>query len=175
MKINISKILFLLYFLVYAISPLSHTLTPQNSYQLHSSNELNASTNNLRIFMWEIIFSKLTGSDESRNDHDSSENRVLLRKARAILPENISGKSISQERASLVESLAIPRAQTSSLYLMIDEVRQPAGAINSLYSGNSPPFSNPQSRILVNNPSLFLQDGNMRPCLLNPAANLFCC
>lgn len=138
---NIARAFFLAYFLVYAISPLSRTLTPQNAPELASSNSANYSTSHLHIFIWEVIFSRLTHSYDTNNDKEGAGVRVLIKKARAILPEDISKKGSSQERASLIESLFFSPVQISLQCFTEDESRQPLLVIGSLYSGHSPPFS----------------------------------
>ncbi len=139
---NIARVLFLAYFLVYAISPLSRTLMPQNAPELVSSSSANYSTSHLHIFIWEVIFSRLTHGYDANNDREGAGVRVLIKKARAILPEDISKKSNSQERASLIEFLFCSPIQISSQYFIEDESWQPAIVTGSLYSGHSPPYSN---------------------------------
>ena len=144
-KQNISRVLFLIYFSIYAVSPLSHTLTLQNDLELYSSNRSNHSTNNLHIFVWEIIFSKLTRWNETSNDHEGTGVRTLIRKARAILPEDISKKSSSLQKASLIEPMSFYTSQISSQYFLHYGVRRTTKAIGPLYAGHSPPFYNRQS------------------------------
>jgi hypothetical protein len=137
------RYLFLLYFPVYAISPLSQTLAPQTVRELYSSNRAIPSMNSLHIFVWEMIFSKLSGGDNDNNDHEGAGVRILIRKARAILPENIDGKNIFQEKVSLIKPVFYYPSQTLSQYFMDDHVRHTAEVV-SLYSGHSPPFNNSQ-------------------------------
>lgn len=139
-KQNISRMLFLVYFSIYAVSPLSLTLTSQNALEICSSNSPNPPTKNLHIFMWEIIFSKLTKCNDTGNDHAGAGIKALIKKARAILPEDIGKISSSLQKASLNEPISFHTIEILPQYFPDNEIRQTTKAISSLYACHSPPF-----------------------------------
>lgn len=74
--------LFLVYFVWYAISPLSLAFTVKKM-----AGDAAASYSGLRILLLEIIYDKL--DEKNAADQGNSAARVLISEARVILPENI--------------------------------------------------------------------------------------
>ena len=141
MKIqSVMRIFFLAYFFIYAISPLSRVLASTNAPELVSPDTANSSAHNLHIFLWEVIFTRLTDSSNAGTEQEDTGVRVLIRKARAILPEGSGRQGNSQDKTSIAESISPYPVQTPAGYYIADKSRKPANIISPLYSGNSPPY-----------------------------------
>ena len=139
MKRNISIILFLIFFFVYAVSPLYHILDPQIDHEIFSTAGPNFPDNNIQILVWEIIFSRLSGNEAGNSDGTSEGSMVLVRKVRAILPHIIVVSSTLQEKAGLRGTFRIYPSLTSLQYLAENKSMHPARTIRSLNPGHSPP------------------------------------
>jgi hypothetical protein len=96
-------ILFFVLYLFYAVSPLSYTCAFKNlDYGLYVKETPRLSVTELNIFVWELIWSKLRAG-ESEDCPDSGV-KILFRKARAILPEDVTKQLASQVPLSLQEA-----------------------------------------------------------------------
>ena len=129
---------FILYFFIYAISPLSHSLSTKNIIGTFPARDgapgLSTSVN---IFVWELICSKLSsGNTASSSD---SNDRILFRKARAILPPDTNIKIAHLESVSVVESKFICFDHSLSRLAIPVDRRSPLQDYRPLHSGLSPP------------------------------------
>jgi len=132
--------LFLIYFIVYAISPLSGTFTGKSDITNSSVPRRAVSfAENLHIWSWELIFSEFSEKDNS--SHSPSRVGVLIRKARAIIPEDTVMKSLPLEKNVLIPKnlLPLPVDLPSGVTVFFSIGRNLKGFC-SLYSGLSPPF-----------------------------------
>ncbi len=130
--------LLLIYFVIYAISPLSYT-TNKTAEGICAAKRPSDSETNLNIFLLEVICSKM---DAKNTDHASSTGRVLTKKIRAILPEDAN--SIF-EPLGLATSFAYisSLSDTSSSGLPVCGNKQNAVCeLNPLHSGPAPPHYN---------------------------------
>ncbi|MGD0884760.1 MAG: hypothetical protein ABSA46_07800 [Thermodesulfovibrionales bacterium] len=136
----IFTMLFLIYFIVYAISPLSITFAGKSDIANSSVAGRAASfSENIHIWSWELIFAKF--SVKNGSSHSPSTIQVLMRKARAIIPDNTVMKSILSEKSALlpINLLSLPVDLLSGVTVSFDIGRSLEGFC-SLYSGLSPPF-----------------------------------
>src|SRR5574340_791302 len=88
--------LLLIYYIVYAISPLYYTLNVRKiADRSVAADRTSVSFNNLNIFLLEVICLKIDPAEES--DHADSTVRILIRKIRAILPEIVNVRFLLSE------------------------------------------------------------------------------
>jgi hypothetical protein len=136
-KKQIRLFIFLLYFVVYAISPLSHmgsfNLADQHIY---FKQKKPASFKNVQIFFLEIFFSNF---NDRENANDSSSRRILFKKTKAVIQSlldtkyklaKISGNVENQLGADVVP-FTVREVQESSL--------KPYDNFLDVFSGLSPP------------------------------------
>ena len=130
--------IFLFYFIVYAISPLSYPCTAKKiAGNFRSSDKTSCLSKDLDIFFWELICTKLV----SRKDvsHSSSTARILFRKARAILPEDLNTKIVDSEDVSIAEGYLAPVSYPLSKLAILYYGQGPLEEHRLLHSGPSPP------------------------------------
>jgi hypothetical protein len=86
-KYSVLGFLLLIYFVIYATSPLSYTFAAGKvAEKVCTANGKTALGNNFNIFLLELVCARI---DAKKNtDLPNSGLRVLIRKARATLPEN---------------------------------------------------------------------------------------
>ncbi len=130
--------LLLVYFVVYAVSPLSYTYTAGKIVdKICGTNGSSAFAETLNIFLLEVICAKI----EAKNDADQTNStaRVLIRKARAILPENTNLRSSPFDSVSL--SGYVTSCCYSSLSKVVDHSNEQHSTceFNPLHSGPAPP------------------------------------
>ena len=132
--------LFLIYYVVYAISPLSYTFSVKKIVdRIGEANEMSASLNNLNIFLLEVLCSKID-STKKIDDTDSTV-MVLIRKSRAILPENADVKFAPLENLLLFGHITPFIDNPSSRLLVSSDKGNSIWGFNPLHSGLSPPFA----------------------------------
>jgi hypothetical protein len=139
-KQGIISSLLLIYFVVYAISPLSYTYSIKKIVdKIGDTNGMSASLKNLNIFLLDVICAKI---DSPKNiDHADSTVRVLFRKARAILPEN-ANERFAPPKTLLLFGHIKPFYGNSlaKLFVSFDRVNSIQG-FNPLHSGPAPPLA----------------------------------
>jgi hypothetical protein len=131
--------LFLSYFLTYAVSPLSGNCpaitVPSNTGVIDNAA---AAVNKVNIFFWDLVCSKLCR--ENSGTPAKADVKLLMRKARAILPDDITRKitAIEQDVSASSSELHDYRRSFSGIVLAHDN-QKPITLFNHLYSGHSPP------------------------------------
>lgn len=132
--------LFLIYYVVYAISPLSYSINVKKKVdRIGDANGMSASLNNLNIFLLEVICAKI----DTKKDFDQSNSTVtvFIRKARAILPENASVKFPTLENLLLFAHITPFFDNSSSRLLVSSDQWNSIWGFNPLHSGPAPPFA----------------------------------
>jgi hypothetical protein len=131
--------LFLSYFLTYAVSPLSGqcpaiTVTSNIGVLDNAS----SAVNKINIFFWDLVCSKLCR--KYAGTPAEADVKLLMRKARAILPDDITKKiiPIEQDVSASSNDLHDFRYAFSRIAISHDNQR-PITLFNHLYSGHSPP------------------------------------
>jgi hypothetical protein len=133
------RMLFFVFFLFYAVSPLSYTYTPKNSGDsLFIPDGPESYAAQFTIFVWELIGTKL-GIGESE-DHADSDVRILFRKARAILPEDVNKQVASQAPLSLHQASECPVHSSETLPVASTDKENPLQEFLPVFSGLSPPL-----------------------------------
>ncbi len=139
------RLLFIVYFIVVATSPLSRTVDPQFAREEYSSGAPHPSAENLHVYLWDVVFSRLIHCHDNDGSHTDNANRVFARGARAIVDEDPDEKNVSPDNAALHEPGSFSPAHTPSPCALENKCLRIADATSSLYSGPSPPFKHHQA------------------------------
>ena len=132
--------LFLIYYIVYAISPLSSTYTYKNIVEgISTANGTADPQKRLNIFLLELIYSRIDAKKDA--DQNNETERVLIRKARAILPENANSRFAPLVTLALFEGLNLLSDNSVSGSLVSSNQQKPKWQFNTLHSGLSPPIA----------------------------------
>jgi hypothetical protein len=128
---------FIFYFFIYAISPLSHSLSAKNFINKFAAQDSAPGfSTSANIYVWDLICSRLVFGNTASSD---STDRILFRKARAILPSDTNFKIAHLENASVADSFFIPFDHSLSRLAGTLDRRSPLQDYRPLYSGLSPP------------------------------------
>jgi len=132
---KLELLLFLLFFL-HTISPMSYTYTTENAAESDGPNNAFHLTRNFHIYLWELIYIRLVlPEDTSQTDSFN----ILLKKKRAIVPEDIISKLKSTENMPVFEC-PLPAETLSFIYLLSEEkTKHTFKGKPFLFSGLSPP------------------------------------
>lgn len=130
--------LLLVYFVLYAVSPLSYTYTAGKIVdKICGTNGPSAFAENLNIFLLEVICAKIDAKKDA--DQTNSTVRVLISKARAILPESTNLRSSPLDSVSLSEYVTSCRYNFLSGIVAYSSEQHPTCEFNPLHSGSAPP------------------------------------
>ena len=137
-KRSILSALLLVYFVVYAMSPLCGTYTGKKIVDgICTANGTSYSGENLNILLLEIICARI----DVKKDQSHSTVRVLIRKARAILPENVNLSFASLGLVTLFEDISSLFDNSSSRLLAPLNEQKVILECDLLHSGPSPPIA----------------------------------
>ena len=133
------KLLLVIYFLVYSISPLTYTFSDkQVPVSIHATNNISSSVKNVHMLLWEFFIERLSPAEE--HSHNNGNASILIKKKRAIAPESASGQLSLFKHASVPEDFYNPLAPTKySLNVLSEYILCIYKGFNPLYAGNSPP------------------------------------
>jgi len=126
--------LFIFYFLFYAVSPLSHSLTQLDGATV-TTGEKNCETKGVYLLFGELIWSKLFQQEECPDS--SGNNRLLIKKARAVLNSNDTVKTTQNYAIANRNTFVLPVTRAYA-----DLPENPVSlyeSFYSLFSGLSPP------------------------------------
>ena len=130
----------LMYFVVYAISPLTYTYTVKKIVDtIRTANETSDSGKSLNIFLLEVICAKIDVKNSISQSHSTV--RVFIRKVRAILPEIVKSRFASAENLKLSEGISSLSDNSSSRQLVSFNQQKVRWQFNPLHSGLSPPLA----------------------------------
>lgn len=130
--------LFLIYYVVYAVSPLSYTYTVKRIVEgISTANGTSGPQKRLNIFLLELICSKLDSKKDL--DQNNATDRVLIRKSRAILPESASVKLTPSENLLFLGHIMPFFDNSSSRLLVSSDEGNSSLRVNPLHSGPAPP------------------------------------
>lgn len=133
-KRHIITLLFLVYFLLYVVSPLCYaeeglsedsTITHAAKYDIK----------NIRV-IWELILSKLSQKEDREYNHSGV--HFFIKKARAVLSSNNTVKTAQSESEVISLDNLFPRVESVAFYIEFTDA-DPQQGFYSSFSGLSPP------------------------------------
>jgi len=138
-KKQIFRLFLVIYFLVYSISPLTYTLSDKHvSESITATNNESSSIKSVHLLLWEFLTERLSSIAE--NSHNDGNANILIKKKRAIAPENASDKIFSCKNVSAPKECHDPLApSTSSLNVQPINFLDIYKGFNPVYTGHSPP------------------------------------
>lgn len=133
------KLLLVIYFLVYSISPLTYTFSDKRvPVSIYAANKISSSVKNVHMLLWEVFIERLSPAEE--HSHNNGNASILIKKKRAIAPESASGQLSLFKNTSVPEDSFNPLAPTKyRLNLLSENTPGIYKGFNPLYAGNSPP------------------------------------
>lgn len=137
-KKRLFTLLFFLYFIVYAISPLTYTFPEQRNLEKKcESSPASPAVRGISLFLWELVMEKVVFPDEAEPDHTGD--TVIIKKKRALLPENAATKLLPFDTASIPKDQYGPplpiNARTGG-QVAFHGTRE---GFSTVYAGHSPP------------------------------------
>jgi hypothetical protein len=138
-KKQFSRLLLVIYFLAYSISPITYTLSDKRGpEQIYATNKGSSSIKSVHLLLWEFFIEKLSSLED--NSHDDGNASILIKKKRALAPEDASGKLSLFKNTSVLQDHCNPLAPTTySLYVLPANTCGICKGFNPLNAGNSPP------------------------------------
>ena len=133
------KLLLVIYFLAYSISPLTYTLShKQASEHICAPDKESSGIKSAQILLWESFMERLSSLEE--NPHSNGDASILIKKKRALAPENVSAKLFLLKNTPAPKDFCkppVPMAYGSNV--IPANVLDICKGFNPLYAGNSPP------------------------------------
>lgn len=139
-KKGIVALFFAAYFFLYAISPLTYSLHGNQASASGLEPQRPAfSFRSLHVVVWEFLVQEITSRSEARQEEN--EGTILIRKKRALLPEDDTLR-LNPHASVIHTSVAVaPAVDTLSQRSPFAAPLSAHTGFNSLYSGHSPPVS----------------------------------
>lgn len=131
--------IFLIYFFIYAISPLTYTVVPGADVgESKSAPKGTASVReNARLLLWEFIIGEMAAKEDASRHQ---EKEVIIRKKRAIMPEDEAAKLFPVEKTFTPKSGWIfsirSTLKRNNSSIVPQGTRE---GFHPLYAGHSPP------------------------------------
>lgn len=138
-KKRLFTLLFFLYYIVYAISPLTYTFPEQRNLEnRRESSPASPVIKGVRLFLWELVMEIVVPSEETEPDHTGD--TVLIKKKRALLPENAAAKLLPFDTASIPKdhyAPPVPIGGRTAGHVAFHGTRK---GFSTVYAGHSPPL-----------------------------------
>ena len=138
-KKRLFTLLFFLYYIVYAVSPLTYTLPEQNNLENSlESSPASPVVKGVRLFLWELVMEKVVSPEETEADHTGD--TVIIKKKRALLPENAAAKLLPFDTASIPKDQYAPPVLIggrTAMHVAFHGLRE---GFSTVYAGHSPPL-----------------------------------
>lgn len=135
---NAISFLFLLYFLLYAVTPLSFSLISNTSHDL-CLREFQNDTKSFHLYIFDVICSQISNCSVKQH-HDSSQQLILLKKKRAILPEEETERSLQALCAIVIDNEILFFDHPVQFSFVIDNELITSKSFRLSFSGLSPPL-----------------------------------
>lgn len=138
-KKRLFTLLFFLYYFVYAVSPLTYTFPDQKNLENScESNPASPVVKGIHLFLWELVMEKVVTPEETEPDH--SGDTVIIKKKRALLPENAAVKLLPFDTASIPKdhyAPPVPIGGRTAGHVAFQGTRE---GFSTVYAGHSPPL-----------------------------------
>ncbi len=134
------KLFLAFYFLFFSISPLTYALSDKQVPEIiYATVKKSPSIKSVHLLPWASVTERRSSAEET--SHANGKTRVLVKKHRAIVPEDSSEKiSLFTYTSVPTSDFYTPLAPTSySLNVTSENTLKPNKGFNPLYAGNSPP------------------------------------
>lgn len=132
------SMLFFIYFAVYVMSPLSYTCASHNVDDKGIiAQRQRAAESDIRISLWEFVFANLSAKEVP---HRIPSDKLIVKKARAIMPENTISRVLSFEDGLPDENRSYALYGTGFRALRSPATNGPERGFLAFYSGHSPPL-----------------------------------
>jgi len=131
-------LLYGIYFLFYAASPLSYSYSTKNSLN-NTCDKSSIIRKDIHVFYWELLCKKFFVEEATSNQAASF--KIFLRKKRAITPDNDPTNSKLQKNISIVGNSFSPSSYSLSSSAVASSLLKPTKYFLSSSSGLSPPLS----------------------------------
>lgn len=136
---TIVSVLFLFFFVIYAISPLMGTFPEKKGGESsHTSRDHASRPTSIHVFLVDLLIGMISCREETPQDHPND--TILVRKKRALIPKNAVAKLLPSEQPSILKGPCHPPLQTTY------RSREPHAGLrgartgfHSLYACHSPP------------------------------------
>jgi hypothetical protein len=136
-KKRLFNLLFFLYYIVYATSPLIYTFPEQkNLKRSRESSPAAPIVKGIRLFLLELVIEKVVFSDEAEPD---TGNTVIIKKKRALLPENAAARLLPFDMTSIPRDryAPVPINGRTAGHVASHSTRE---GFSTEYAGHSPPL-----------------------------------
>lgn len=130
--------LFLIYFFFYAVTPLSFSLGNNSSHDL-LLREYQNDSKNFHLYIFDVLCSQIS-KYSGKQHHDFSRQFILLKKKRAILPEEETESSLQAICSIVTDNESIFVNYPVQFSFAIDNEIIPSKSFRSSFSGLSPPL-----------------------------------
>ena len=129
------------FFLFYAISPLTYTLHKTETIRLcRSTQGVSPDRVSFHVFLVDVILEAFSPSENTPQGQEND--TVLIRKKRALVPENAGEKLFSYEQAAITQNVNFPLPQVKYNRLKPNtSISGTSKGFRILYAGHSPPKS----------------------------------
>lgn len=137
-KKRLFTLFFFLYYIVYAISPLTYTFTEQKNLENScESSPASPVLKDIRLFLWELVMENVGSPEETGPDHNDT---VLIKKKRALLPENTTAKLLPFDTALIPKDHYAPPVPICGLTTGHVAFHGTREGFFTVYAGHSPPL-----------------------------------
>ncbi len=135
-KKQLLTLLFFLYYLSYAISPLTYTF-PEQKILDRVSSAAAPTAKGVSLFLWELAMEKVVPSEKTKPDH--TVDTVIIKKKRVLLPENATTKLLPFDTASLPKKHFTPPVigRWTTRLVAFHGTRE---GFSTVHAGHSPPL-----------------------------------
>jgi hypothetical protein len=133
------RLLLVVYFLAYSISPLTYTFPDKHAPEhISATNKEPSNIKSVHFLLWEFLRERLSSVEES--PHSDRTAGILIKKKRAITPEDASGRLFPCKNASAPKERHDPSVpSTYGLNVQPANFHGIYKGFNPIHSGHSPP------------------------------------
>ncbi len=139
-KRTLATLLFSVYFLLYAVSPLTYAVHEKKAGEGSIESPDSApSVRGLHYSLWEVITER-SSARNSAGSHNAAGTPILIKKKRAVVPEDdTDGLNVSGQEAPM-SGHALPPRDVLVSRAVPDAPRNLPTGFHPIYAGHSPPL-----------------------------------
>ncbi len=135
----LATLLFSVYFLLYAVSPLTYAVDEKKTGEgrLESSDSA-TSVRGPHYFLWELITERPSARN-SAGSHNAAGTPILIKKKRAVVPEDDPIRLSLHAPAVPVSRTVLPARHVPVRYIITVSPNDSHNGFSPLYAGHAPP------------------------------------